>query len=370
MVSQSTQNFFWIIKTDPAFTSNTVFQQLLETVRPYPNIYVVASNQNFLVSSEATGCWQDGAEGLDILRSKVYTGDIHKLHQAIALRNDRPVLETRLDADDGLHKLYLQFMQYVALTRFTGVKIPTLRDKSGDDEENSEEEQEDQITKARQPNWLYWCTRRHIEWHPSSDSARRGGNSSVGVLNPIQHSKLCITPGITVGYNVGVDVKEVPIKAHDVLYKSLENSTACYGADFEAESSETSQCLTLVDDLLISAIRSRTWTSAGMRNVAYPEGRIPRKLERKMWQLLEERFNISQTTVQKAQEFLIQNKAQIAYENLLGQCTSFHSCKEEAKEELQKYIAEATVGKGPDGTIKPIHRTEVKSGLRVPWRPQ
>ena len=52
---------------------------------------------------------------MDLLRSKIYSGNITQLHQAIALRNDRPILETRLDADDGLHKYYIQYIVRVFL---------------------------------------------------------------------------------------------------------------------------------------------------------------------------------------------------------------------------------------------------------------
>ena len=132
MVAQSTKKWFWIIKTDPRFTTTAVFSLLLNAVKDHPNIYIVASNCNYSFGggfrlwcwgSERGSSWRDGAEPRDILRSKVYSGNMHKLHQAMALREDRIVLETRLDADDGLHQYYLQYMQYVAISRFRGIPI-------------------------------------------------------------------------------------------------------------------------------------------------------------------------------------------------------------------------------------------------------
>jgi hypothetical protein len=64
MLQQSCQNFFWIIKTDPEFTKTAVFDMLVESVRSYGNIYVVASNVNFLLGEDnpvpREGSWRDG----------------------------------------------------------------------------------------------------------------------------------------------------------------------------------------------------------------------------------------------------------------------------------------------------------------------
>ena len=55
---------------------------------------------------------------MDLLQSKIYTGNIERLQVAIALRNEKVVLETRLDADDGLHEKYIEYVQDIALKRF------------------------------------------------------------------------------------------------------------------------------------------------------------------------------------------------------------------------------------------------------------
>lgn len=380
MIGQSTQQFLWIIKTDPLFCSddNPLFQQLVETVQPYPNIYIVASNNNFLISPELKGCWRDGEEGRDLLQSKIYTGNMTRLYQAIALREERPILETRLDADDGLHKLYLAYMQYVALKRFV-VDQEGVLDQQDEEDSTATTHQGDSsgsTTTGSTTKWLYWCTRRHLEWRssPTNESSSKD-YSAFGLLNPVEHSKLCITPGITVGYNVGVEAVDVPSEAHDLLYKRLVNSTACYqhhhppSSVIEAVVNPNKPlCLDLVDDLLFSAVRSRTWTSAGMLNVQSPDHshRSMIKASDKLWQLLEERFNLNRTQAQRTQDFLHRHKAQIAYENLLGQCTSYHSCKQQAKEELERYTKE--------GQIHILHPTTTsttrfigRTRLRAPW---
>ena len=61
MVQQSSQNFVWIIKTDPQFTKTSIFDALIRSVRLHDNIYVVASNANFLFGSAGRkGSWRDG----------------------------------------------------------------------------------------------------------------------------------------------------------------------------------------------------------------------------------------------------------------------------------------------------------------------
>jgi hypothetical protein len=385
MIGQSTQQFLWIIKTDPLLCTddNPVFRQLVETVQPYPNIYIVASNNNFLISPQLQGCWRDGAEGRDLMQSKIYTGNLTKLYQAIALREERPILETRLDADDGLHHLYLAYMQYVALQRFVKpAPAPSSTDQQaqdGKDAATAKIHRDDDSAAADTPSsttkWLYWCTRRHLEWRssspPTTNESSSKDYSAIGLLNPVEHSKLCITPGITVGYNVGVKAEDVPSEAHDLLYKRLVNSTACYDHPPPKEDVDDPNkplCLDLVDDLLFSAVRSRTWTSAGMLNVQYPDHNRHHyssivKTSEKFWQLLEDRFHMNRTLAQTTQDFLHQHKAQIAYENLLGQCTSHHSCKQQAKEELERYMKEGQIG-----IIPPASRMRGWLRLsRYPW---
>lgn len=366
MTAQSTQDFLWIIKIDPKLDV-AVLDGLLHLVQPHSNIYVVASNRNFLISPDLQGSWRDGAEGHDLLASQIYSGNRTKLLQAIALRQDRPVLETRLDADDGLHYKFLEYMQWVAKRRFLGNEAPQDDDK--DDDERRKDKGADIFMST--PKWLYWCTRRHVEWRPGPlGGSEKGMGSSPGILNPVEHSKLCITPGITVGYNVGASASQVPSESHDLLYKHLVNSTACYDSSIKvpAQSSDKPLCLELVDDLIFGAIRSRTWTSAGMQDVAAPDFHIPdtvqSELTEKLWLFLQERFQMKREDAQQARQYLYENQAQIAYENLMGQCTSHHSCKQQAKESLEKYVKDA----GATGIHVIEPPDEGKGNLRLPWR--
>ena len=279
---------------------------------------------------------------MNLLQSKIYTGNIDRLNAAIVLRSQKIVLETRLDADDGLHENFIEYIQDVALKRFQPFEGELGHDKT------------------LIPDWLYWCSRRHIEWHSDTDGSLSDkqdsnlGSVELGYMNVIQHEKLCVTPGITVGYNV--DFKNsnkdinVPIYDHDKLYKNVRDSVSCYGKENieykgEGETNDLLKtrdpCLELVEKLVFCAIRSRTWTSAGMSEIdlAGKDGAYqPKELTEKLWEFSERAFGINMTNVNETQDFLIRNKKRIAQENLFGQCSSGHSCKESAKEKLKQII--------------------------------
>ena len=338
MVAQTNQQFLWIIQTDPHLSSD-LLQELIQLLQPYDHFFLVASNRNFLIHPQQPGSWRDGAEGIDLLQSKIYTGNTTLLTQALALRNERPVLETRLDADDGLHRLFVEFIQQVALKRF----------------HSTHHHSHDGHTT---PKWLYWCSRRHLEWHADSTATDKN-TEFVGALVPIQHEKLCITPGMTVGYNVGT--LEAPLVPHDLLYKQLHHSHECYSEHSESASTvknwnsttkPKSSCLEFVDELLFVAIRSRTLTSAGMRNIDASQygkqaAKSVQQMERKLWEVLEDRFEIGDAhLLNQTQSYLQDYSVQIAQDNLKGQCTSGHSCKEQAKQDLQKIIIAQQQQKG------------------------
>jgi hypothetical protein len=436
MIHQSTSNFFWIFKTDPNLDP-TILQTLVDAFAPHSNFYLVASNANYLITTSTTTttmsptdttasrllrylfatphdkvvvhdhpstgrAWRDGGEGWDLLKSRIYTGNLTKLYQAMALRQELPILETRLDADDGLHQYYLEYVQAVAKKRFQIPPTAASSKVSGEKTNGTQEidmyqdpqppppkeakggrplSQRYKLSKVEEESsgiatpklaWLYWCSRRHLEWHIGVEEDSEKTNSTAssqtlsrefhdlyphGILNPVEHSKMCITPGMTVGYNVGTDPKTVPVHPHDQLYKKLIHARDCYKNPQEKEEEDTTSvqqkeenekshgsptspsCLELVDDLLFCAIRSRTFTSAGMRHVLLEQRLIPKRtLHTKLWTLASQRFQFNETTAKETKDYLLQHGAAIALDNLKGQCTTGHSCKKQAQEALHAYL--------------------------------
>lgn len=331
MRRQTTQNFLWIIKTDPHL-HYSIRSQLVAAVRRMPNAYVVASNTNFRVNEKFPGGWRDGAEAADLVRSVVYTGDRRRLEEAMALHDTFPVLETRLDADDGLHTRFLETVQSTAAAQWR--KHPdSLR-------------------------WMYWCSRRHMEWHwmdplvarsaaESTAAAVTNLSSSLtdmiytyGALQGVTHSKLCITPGITTGYAVGTRETAVPVFAHDELVKKIKGAdgdVAMQGCGLP----RTADCLQFIEAFVFEAIRSRSPTSAGMLNVQADLSRVHDTwwVNYAFWNMLHESFGLHRESLRWMSAYLTDHLIDIARDNLLGQCTTGHSCKESAKTDLERLVA-------------------------------
>ena len=133
------QQCLWIIKTDPELPV-AILSRLVRLVRSSMpnNAYVVASNANFRTGEPSpAGGWRDGAELRDLLRSRLYTGNRMLLECTMAaLQGEFSVLETRLDANDGLHVQFLEAIQRAALACWQ---------------------------QHLELQWMYWCSR--VEWH-------------------------------------------------------------------------------------------------------------------------------------------------------------------------------------------------------------
>jgi hypothetical protein len=304
MQRQSKQDFLWIIKTDPNLHP-TLLQALVDELTPHPNFYLVASNTNFRVNEQFPGAWRDGAEVRDLAQSKVYTGNQSLLERAMALHHPSdpyPILETRLDADDGLHLQFLESIQAMALKSFGD--HPTLK-------------------------WRYWCSRRHVEWHFSERELENKPIwkqiTTYGALAGIQHSKLCITPGISIGFGVGVSEQDVPVFAHD----ELRNKIYELPLDEACGLKKSRDCLQFVEDFVFEAIRSRSPTSAGMYKVDVNPNEVATDgwLYYAFLNMIHEKFGIPLQNLKWINQYISDHLLEIAEENLMGQCTTGHSCK-------------------------------------------
>lgn len=319
MVAQTTDNFLWLIRVDPALDA-AVTARMRRLVAPHPHVYLIASNRNFRINQDFPGAWRDDAQASDLRSSRLYTGDPTRLARALAIVDDVLILDTRLDADDGLHVDYLRTVQQAARTDF--LERPTTL------------------------KWKYWCARRHLEWHwtlPQIQSERHDVRSSsslaFGTLLGTQLSNMCITPGITVAFPVGVQEADVPVYGHHELLfklKQLPYPQRCSQLHPEMD------CLAFVSAHSFEAVRSRTPTSAGMLKVATdsPAGPESEWLAYAFWDALHDDFGgITRSQLAWMQSYLTQHLRQIGRDNLHGQCTTGHSCKPEAKRDLERLVA-------------------------------
>jgi len=324
---------------DPDLDRN-ILRQLVALVEPYDNIFLVASQVNFLVNPNVTGAWREteirqiqqgslhdypsaATDAGDLHNpSHVYSGSRRLLAVAMALSNQLLVVETRLDADDGLHHKYLQYVQEHAVQHFQ--QHPAAQYK-------------------------YWCSRLSLEWHweLQKEQSQKDNAASHGMLQIMRHSNMCITPGLTVAYAAGVEESRVPVMEHHKLMGTLidvashPNIPDC-GAD---------PCIEFVSGkFAFDSIRSRTPTSTGMLDIlrnnataAVLQHQSTPSMQYNFWAALHSSFFIARDQVRYAQGYMQGHRLyEIARENLAGQCQSLHSCKETAKQDLQKILKMVT----------------------------
>lgn len=370
--------FLWIIKVDPALEGTAILSRLVDLVRQHREVMLVGSNTNYGIGIKGGG-WRGGQAGADILlaaqEGRLYSGDVSLVRRAHAARNDRVLLETRLDADDGLNMLYLESLQRDALEDlFSGY-------------EEEDEENKDDTTATELPpgtaRWLYWCPNNHVAWDPSTpdeDPETSPNATTYGTFIPWKSPKACITAGLTVGSSVGVLEEDIPRFPHQSIVDRIRHPNATVWSssngnrhyrvanhpsrDATGDSDagncglyNRTACLRMVTHPKMGALRSRTPTSAGMKGVVTQENNKPQahilmeerakdpKIRASMWKVLGHYFAVTETVATEVNTYVRDHFVEIVGDNLRGQCTKGHSCKISSKEELQRLLDLATEGK-------------------------
>lgn len=348
--------FLWIIKVDPNIDKQ-ILKELNDILEPVKHFtLVIGSNNNFGVGVK-NGGWRDGQAGQDILDAfedkRVFFPEqpvskhdeslgssmhqiIRRAHEA---REDRVVLETRLDADDAINVEYINQLQRVALKSLIDTKDSKFIRKSDDDDDDATPEQE-----IQQARWIYYCARKHMEWNPSSPFYNP--NNDAGLLTLFGKVNFCITPGLTIGYAVGTEEENVPHYEHTKVYPELllkSDYQRKKDGDVGCGFNQTSDCLWMVDYPEISAFRSRSMTSAGMFNIeaaGVPTGRSRATgYSKELWKgKIEKWFGITSSKAKEAADFMASNYINTVRDNMRGQCTHGHSCKISSVEKLQRTI--------------------------------
>lgn len=288
IIHQTSQKFLWIIQTDPMLNSE-LMEAMTSLLSPYPHFFLVRSNHN-----------NNGDGSTKLLKSinvtSIVTGDLQLLNHAIIRLQEEEttalsiIIETRLDADDGLNVHFLDYLQSQAAA----------------------------AQKAKKKNRVYYyCVDKHLEWHSQQ--------SNNNQLVPSRRSH-CITPGLTTttittvngAHNTTTLPRRIP---HHKLHYSLP---AC-NDDNEKAGTTTTRCLVrLVDFPGPAAIRARTPTSAGMADVRHSSRWFGSSSEQDddsspWWDVLQETFRIDRAMVKNASLWLELEKSNVAKENLEGQ---------------------------------------------------
>lgn len=301
IVKQTSQDFVWIIRTDPDLIES-VKQPLLQMLKDHRNYIVVASNAN------PEGFRHEQAME-DVTEISVWVGDLNLVRESHANAQTRIVLETRLDADDGLHTNFVEYMQKAAPQY---IMHPL--------------------------SWNIWCAYSILEWQYNSPFQSTGTTEAgywVGIKQPG-----CVTPGLTMVYGKDVAREDLPRGTHQNLHKVV---VSC-------KNFANDHCLRRFDELKPGAIRARTPTSAGMSNVIvgkhgqrklYRLAEAQASLQAKIWMGVETIFSVSTQNVKEVRKYLTDHLKVIAADNLKGQCTKGHSCKSTSKDILKAIMTDS-----------------------------
>jgi hypothetical protein len=293
----SGSSFLWMIRTDPNLDSE-VLSELLELLRNSAyrssswRVLVVASNENPKFVQERPD------------RSALVWGSFQlwQSYYAASLQQ-HTVLETRLDADDGLSVRFVEDIQQHVHVHPLSPNVPRI-----------------------------YCVRTHLEWEqePQSSSEYEGTGLLLGL-----RSKICVTPGLTYVYPPGSAsggvANSLPIKHHQIHYllpacKTINTTEPCLVR------------LSTADDAPL-AIRARSVTSAGMLRVVhgnYPTKARDARIQNNAWNFLVPQFGVTRDAVTSVKVYLEgPERDHIVQEALAGQCTAGHSCKTGSKLALE-----------------------------------
>lgn len=168
----------------------------------------------------------------------------------------------------------------------------------------------------------------------------------TGVLYPVIHANVCVTPGITISMRGDMNPSLVPRLDHDkiISYLSDLGGDACNrtGIRDDDEVSDDGDCFQMLQGWT-HAVRSRTPTSAGMMGVNPDENQINMvrrgkgTLKKLLWSQMHKDFLIKDSDLRQTNSYFAKHVYDIAEENARGQCTNGHSCKTSSKDRLQMY---------------------------------
>lgn len=270
MVNQTTKDFLWVILIDP-FLHPHLLHEIALLVKPYPHFFAV----------------REMAEEIDldnIHPTFIHTGDVNILKQAAIEAKSKILLQTRLDADDGLAINLIDHLQENA--------VKTLQ---GNDTKPS--------------GCMLHCVRLHFEWHYDMKDKTRDPN---GWLKVEDTNWFCVTPGLTLAVAPGgIDwTDRSPMYPHDKIMTSYPKCDLSKGI--------RSRCFHTMSELTEpAAVRSLTPASSFMRGI--DTTKKEKDTPEEHWKLLEKSFTIEQETLAETRNYLLGNVQSIAKENLVSQ---------------------------------------------------
>mmetsp|Transcript_46084 Transcript_46084/g.111635 ORF Transcript_46084/g.111635 Transcript_46084/m.111635 type:complete len:1531 (-) Transcript_46084:76-4668(-) len=336
---QTNQQFLWLIRTDPELHP-TLKDGLIDALQGMPNVAVIGSNE-VKKGSVDRGWRSENATG-DITEESLFYGSmelIQSYHEAV---DQRTLLETNLDADDGLGLTFVERAQNLTFARF---------------QELAASKQTTNLAFDRKDAWINLCVGRHLEWqfYAPWDKTTTKGSLHVGSTH------ICVTPGLS--WATQPHARARFVKQHHLVKK---NTPAC--DDPKQAKAPFLGCWVEIpvpgDDVM--AIRARTPTSTGMNRVVMSESEWTPEEEatdRESWPLLDPSFAIPQPLVETSHKYLSDHLQDLVEENLKGQCTKDHSCSEGIKKKLKALFFQGGKWQNKHDLVHVVHTFHPFSAL-------
>jgi hypothetical protein len=329
IAQQTNKQFLWIIRIDPELHLD-LKDGLIQALNGVPNVAVVGSNE-VRKGSEDRGFRSSDAIS-DITPQLLFYGDMELIQSFHASTKGRTLLETNLDADDGLGLTFAERAQKLTLSKFEN--IPKMN------------------------GWMNLCVGRHLEWQFYAPWDK---NTDKGSLH-LGSTHICVTPGLS--WATQAKARPKFIKQHHMIKKSTpsceESKTSFLGcwAEITVPNPATD----------VMAIRARTPTSTGMNRVIMSESDWDQEQENTdnaSWPLLEPSFAIPKPVVQSSHKYLSDHLQELVEENLKGQCTKDHSCSEGIKKKLKTLFFQRGKWQNKHELVHVIHTFHPPSALAV-----
>ena len=216
-------------------------------------------------------------DSLDLSLIKV--GDTNILKQAAREAKSKILIQTRLDADDGVAINLLDHLQSNAVNFL-------------------------QVNGKEASGWMLHCVRLHAEWHYDMKNETQ---DLAGWLRMENAPPFCVTPGLTLAVAPGAaNWTKSPMYPHDRIKQKYPR------CDPKAI---RSACFHVMRELTEpAAVRSRTPAGTFMRGVGITEK--DKETPEEQWQSLERMFTIQRKTLAEKRNYLLDNVKSVAEENL------------------------------------------------------
>jgi hypothetical protein len=280
MIRQTNQDFLWLIQTDPDLDKE-LMDEMKSLLAPHPNFYLITNKAVKRVPIARD--WHHRSLNM----TSVVTGDISRLQKAHDEAAHKILIETNLDADDGLAFHVLQDIRNDSIRRLASLAKKVLS--------------------KRKNGWVVTCYHQFVGWYPETGmTGSTAVPDSKGRLQiDFRHDTFCPTPGLTIASVPNANVTNVPVQNHNTLVRVIPRCT----------SDEDARCLNGIGQVPMS-VRARTPSSAGMDNIGKKVHAD--QSNEFLWTYLNNLFGITQKDVQRAGKYFLHNSKAIARENLEG----------------------------------------------------